>query len=112
MKQFWAAITIALIASSAHAEKAEKDYEMVSCTGMAIAAKWYMYFRQSGDSLLETIEGNSLNKSDLDEVEERYLSILIEAWEQPRLESREHQEQAVVDFENSIMLRCLKGEFH
>ena len=69
------------------------------CESIESVATVVMDNRQLGTKLSDMLKSAT---SDL------VVAIIIEAYEEPRWSTKEHQESTVVDFANEVMLACVK----
>ncbi len=83
---------------------AENDMEV--CASIAEAAKLAMELRQMNIPMIQVLkitEGHTGSEAEL------MRGIILEAYNQPRFSVDKNQKNAVTDFENKVLLECLKA---
>jgi len=94
-------ITTLLLSFNINAQATKMDY----CNNLASVAESTMTTRQSGVSLsnqLAILEG--IDK----DIKKIFQAIILEAYETPQFSGEKYRKRAVVNFQDSILLRCLK----
>lgn len=99
MKKVFVALLL-LAATAAQAGSRRED-----CEALASYAKVVMACRQTGVPIGEALSFETKNKFLLDVVEE----IVLAAYERPMYRTESYQRQAVIDFENKVMVKCLRA---
>lgn len=77
--------------------------EQIPCETFGRLAEAIMQARQEGVPLQRLMQGNEYGPSELEK------SLLMEAYSLPRFHSDEGKKRAVVEYQNSIYLECLRS---
>ena len=105
MKKIIAGMILSLVfAGNAAAEK-----EMTTCSLLALIAKKTMESRQSGTPLskyLELAESTDLPQA----IKNALRDIALIAWDTPKFSTDRNKKEAITEFENKMLLECLKNE--
>ena len=107
MKKIIAGIALAAVLSPMNGI-ADEITDAQLCTLMALSAKRTMEARQTGMPLSQYLELTE-NMPLPDAFKSFIKELALEAYDSPRFSTNEHRIRVITEFENQVLVGCLKG---